>query len=343
MEESQPHSCAAVSEAAVSMPTATTTSQQQGPQARPEETPPEGVQPGDQEQKQEEVSSQDMAIQAVATTDESDDSRKDDEGDEENTPSPAALKKSSLPSKLITMTTLLAVAVLCPSTVNASAVPDPFPFSHTSGIAPRSRRSFIRHDNIFLGSNKRTMLASSKPKKLSQKEMEEKYPELSFRDLGPVGKVVAGVTEIVFATLFEYCSGFMTGIFFGTMVGVPGFAFRPMEKGVRQPFVQEVQKRFARMNTRSMTWAKSFGSISAAFGGFGVAVKVIRNGEEDVWNSILSSAAAGAFFARKDGPEAMVRGALLYGGLIYLVSGGGFGGTRKQLQEYTEKPVAQSF
>ena len=181
------------------------------------------------------------------------------------------------------------------------------------------------------------MLTSSKAK---QKEMEEKYPELSFQDLGPIGKVVAGVTEIVFATLFEYLSGFTTGIFFGTLVGIPGFAFRPMEKGVRQPFAQEFKKRFARMNTRSMTWAKEFGSISAAFGGFGVAVRVIRNGEEDVWNSILSTAAAGAYFARKEGPEAMFRGALLWGGLLYLVSGGGFGGKRKQLQEYTDRPVS---
>jgi len=32
---------------------------------------------------------------------------------------------------------------------------------------------------------------------------------------------------------------------------------------------------------------------------FGVAVKVLRNGEKDAWNDIFSSAAAGAFFARK--------------------------------------------
>jgi hypothetical protein len=125
------------------------------------------------------------------------------------------------------------------------------------------------------------------------------FPDLSYRDLGPIGKTIAGVTEIVFATAFEYCSGFLTGLVFGTLVGLPGFVFRPTELGARQAFSMEIRNRFARMNTRSMSWAKNFGSISAAFGGFGVAVKVLRNGEEDVWNQILSSAAAGAFFARK--------------------------------------------
>ncbi len=31
---------------------------------------------------------------------------------------------------------------------------------------------------------------------------------------------------------------------------------------------------------------------------FGVAVKVIRNGEQDAWTDIFSSAAAGAYFGR---------------------------------------------
>jgi hypothetical protein len=39
-----------------------------------------------------------------------------------------------------------------------------------------------------------------------------------------------------------------------------------------------------------------------------------------------------------EGPQAMLRGAVMYGGLIYLVSGGL--GKNKQLQEYTERPVS---
>jgi hypothetical protein len=134
---------------------------------------------------------------------------------------------------------------------------------------------------------------------LSTTASDNGFPDISYGDLGPIGKTIAGITEIVFATAFEYAGGFLTGIFFGTVVGLPGFAFKPTEPGVRKALDLELKSRFVRMNTRSMRWAKNFGSISAAFGGFGVAVKVLRNGEEDVWNSILSSAAAGAYFARK--------------------------------------------
>ena len=92
-------------------------------------------------------------------------------------------------------------------------------------------------------------------------------PELSYNDLGPIGKTVAGCTEIVFATAFEYCTGFLQGLCLGTLVGAPGFVFRPMEKGMRQALRIEMSSRFTRMNTRSLSWAKNFGSISAAFGG----------------------------------------------------------------------------
>jgi len=163
------------------------------------------------------------------------------------------------------------------------------------------------------------------------------FSDLSYNDLGLIGKIVAGCTEILFATGFDYCSGYLQGLVCGTLFGSPGFIFRPITKGVRQPVMTEISSRFLRMNSRSMSWAKNFSSISAAFGGFGVTVKVLRNGEQDIWNDIFSSAAAGAFFGRKDGPQAMLRGALLYGGLIYITSGS----RNNKIQEYTEKPAIE--
>ena len=221
------------------------------------------------------------------------------------------------------------------------------PYYSTSFSSGRSRRT----QNIF-GSEKEgycgyAKFVSSRREQSSSSQVSqqqdvtskpENFPDISYQDLGPIGKTIAGITEIVFATALEYVSGFFTGILLGTLVGLPGFAFKASEPGIRKALGVEIKSRFIRMNTRSLSWAKNFGSISAAFGGFGVAVKVLRNGEEDVWNSILSSAAAGAFFARKEGPQAMLRGAVLYGGLIYLVSGGV--GKNKQLQEYTERPVS---
>jgi hypothetical protein len=165
--------------------------------------------------------------------------------------------------------------------------------------------------------------------------------DVSFNELGPIGKTIAGCTEIVFTTIFDYCSGYLQGFLIGTLIG--------------------------------------FSSLTNILLQFGVAVKVLRNGEQDVWSDICSSAAAGAFFARKgrfklttstgrtyisvhsdrttfslsislldhkhscslfpslDGPQAMLRGALLYGGLIYLTSGS----RKNQIQEFTEKPASE--
>lgn len=130
-------------------------------------------------------------------------------------------------------------------------------------------------------------------------ERPDNYPDYSFSDLGPIGRTVAGVTSVAFAVLWEYATGFLSGLLFGTVVGIPGFVFRPTDPTVRRAFSAEIRGRFARMNGRSMKWAKTYGGFSATFGGCGVAVRVLRGGEEDVWTEVFSSAAAGAFIHRK--------------------------------------------
>ena len=94
--------------------------------------------------------------------------------------------------------------------------------------------------------------------------------ELTYNDLGPIGKTVAGCTEVVITTALDFCTGYLQGLLFGTLVGSPGFIFRPIEKGLRQPFSKELAGRFARMNTRSKKWARTFGGCSAAFGGVSI-------------------------------------------------------------------------
>jgi hypothetical protein len=163
--------------------------------------------------------------------------------------------------------------------------------------ANRSRRSRLSSNYAaaaFVGRKKKVPLRNPEP----ADEVTPQIPVVSFNDLNPIGKVVAGATQIAVTTVLEYAQGFFGGLALGTAVGFPGLLFRPIEPGVSQLFMTEMKGRMGRMNSRSLTWAKSWGSISAAFGGFKIAVKVIRNGKEDEWNQILSSAAAGAFFAR---------------------------------------------
>jgi hypothetical protein len=164
--------------------------------------------------------------------------------------------------------------------------------------AHRSRRSRLSSNyaaaSFVARKKKKVPLRNPEP----VAEVTPQIPVVTFDDLSPIGKVVAGATQIAVTTVLEYASGFFSGLFLGSAVGLPGLLFRPIEPGVPQMFMTEMKGRLVRMNSRSLTWAKGWGGISAAFGGFKIAVRVIRNGKEDEWNQILSSAAAGAFFAR---------------------------------------------
>lgn len=144
-------------------------------------------------------------------------------------------------------------------------------------------------------------MAGRKEKKVvtTEPEVLREPTDVSFEDLGPVGKVVAATTELGVAILWNYCQGYLTGFIAGTAMGLPGFLFRPVEPGVSQALMKEVKGRFLRMNTRSVRFGKSFGGISAIFKGSDVAVRRLRYGKNDEWNDILGSAVAGAIFARK--------------------------------------------
>ena len=127
-------------------------------------------------------------------------------------------------------------------------------------------------------------------------EPEAKRNAVNYAELGPVGRIVAGAVEVAVSTALEYVSGFMGGYALGTVTDVPRLLFRT----TNQPtFVRETSSRFVRLHSKSIQWAKKWGGISAAFGGFNVLIKVARGGKEDDWNSIISSTAAGVFFARK--------------------------------------------
>jgi hypothetical protein len=180
-------------------------------------------------------------------------------------------------------------------------------------------------------------------------------PIVTYKDLTPLGRAVAGTVEVVVTTLSEYLTGFVGGYVLGTATDIPRLLF-------------------LRMHTKSFRWARNWGGVSAAFGCFRVAAKVARGGKEDEWTTILSSMAAGAYFARLgmyctvlsvrvrrlvhermyslycsqiicrrrfnsfndshpnthplclfsslllEGPQAMVRGAVTYGGLMYLLA-----------------------
>lgn len=115
---------------------------------------------------------------------------------------------------------------------------------------------------------------------------------------GPLSNALMGGLVIVGTTAMEYATGFIGGYFLGTVVGIPGIFYS--KEGLA------VSKRFGNMNARSMEWARTWAPISAVFGGCDAATRVVRGNVKDQWNTVISSAAAGAYFSRKGMYEIIV-------------------------------------
>lgn len=159
-------------------------------------------------------------------------------------------------------------------------------------------------DLIQLASSRTKKSPQSDPKTTESQQnssVESSPPDpsqLTYQDLTPFGRFVAGTVEVALVTIFEYMSGLVGGYVIGSVVGSYGLFFRPLDTEIRQPFFKEVSGRFLRMNNKSVRWGRSWGGISAAFGGFRVASKVVRGGVNDEWNNLFGTMAAGAFFSR---------------------------------------------
>jgi hypothetical protein len=79
---------------------------------------------------------------------------------------------------------------------------------------------------------------------------------VTYNDLSPIGKVVAGTVEVCIATVMEYLTGFTAGYVLGSVTDVPRLLFRPVEASSKGSMWQEVSGRTARMNSKSLKWAK---------------------------------------------------------------------------------------
>jgi len=93
-------------------------------------------------------------------------------------------------------------------------------------------------------------------------------------------------------------------------MGLPGLARKSVESGaggVASPLksaapnagMKEIQRRIGDWNGKALAQGKSWGALSASFSGFHALARVCRGGKEDRWNSILGSAATGAYLSRQ--------------------------------------------
>jgi len=187
---------------------------------------------------------------------------------------------------------------------------------------------------------------------------EEYYETPSLQEmraqLGPIGLFVANAVEVGVTTASSYVSGGLFGYFIGGAMGIPGVVRKqavngssgiaPMESALPNAGLKEVQKRIGDWNSKALIQGKSWGALSASFSGFHALARVCRGGVEDKWNSILGSAATGAYLSRQGktfmysqtnfrnqdtvltfistylgGPQAMLQGASSYAGFTYIL------------------------
>lgn len=134
---------------------------------------------------------------------------------------------------------------------------------------------------------------------VNQQQAENGSAPLTWNDLGPAAKAVAGTVQVGAIFGMEYVQGFVGGYFLGSVTGIPSLLFKNAGASTGGPLGSEMGLRFTRMNAKSVKWAKSWAPISAIFGGFSAATRVARGGVEDEWNSVISSAAAGAYFSKE--------------------------------------------
>lgn len=81
-------------------------------------------------------------------------------------------------------------------------------------------------------------------------------PPLTYADLSPAGRLIAGTVEVAVSTVLEYISGFLGGYALGTITDLPRLLFRPIESAEATTWMQQASGRFARMHQKSATWAK---------------------------------------------------------------------------------------
>ena len=129
----------------------------------------------------------------------------------------------------------------------------------------------------------------------------------------------------------ESCGGkILTGLIMGSVMGI-GMGLLmgamgdvspiQMVKGrevPQAPLREQVRAGFKSIAFKSRGWAKSFGILTAMFGGIECLVEKYR-AKHDVWNPVISGCAVGATLSAKGGPAAACIGCAGFAGFSIVV------------------------
>lgn len=200
----------------------------------------------------------------------------------------------------------LLLILLLETSVNAAPKQVPLAVPSISLVTRRRGGMFRGENAVLLASSKKTSSISKADERplvnIPSKEVSQEEDMPSWDDLPFGWKVVFGGLELGTTIAGQWLSGYALAYVASSLTGILGFAKAPTDELTR----------FARWRQRNNRWGKSWASVNAAFSGFDVGVRLLRNNKQDEWNNLFSTAFAGAFFVRKKGPEAMIKSAVMY-------------------------------
>lgn len=92
------------------------------------------------------------------------------------------------------------------------------------------------------------------------------------------------------------------GVFMGAMGDVSPIQVLQGREVPQAPLREQVRSAYKSTAARSRSWAKTFGILSALFGGVECVCEKYR-GKHDVWNPVISGCIVGATLSAKAGPS----------------------------------------
>jgi import inner membrane translocase subunit TIM22 len=124
--------------------------------------------------------------------------------------------------------------------------------------------------------------------------------------------------KIITGGLMGSVLGVGMGLFMGAMGDVTPIQISQGREVPQAPVREQLRSAMRSTGQKSAGWAKSFGVLTALFGGVDCLIEKYR-GKHDVWNPVLSGCAVGAAISAKGGPAAACIGCAGFAGFSLVV------------------------
>lgn len=113
--------------------------------------------------------------------------------------------------------------------------------------------------------------------------------------------------------------GVVMGLFTGAMGGdVSAIQILKGREVPTAPLREQMRSAYKNTAVKCGSWARSFGVLTALFGGIECVIEKGR-AKHDVWNPVISGCLVGATLSAKQGPAASCVGCVGFAGFSYLV------------------------